>query len=338
MASGDSRKQFDKRKAGGSPEMETLQPRLRRRGSLPDLQDASDPKRTYSLPDLMKKGFQDPEVFQDVIPTIMKQLQPTIEAKIESTIKASIEKSMASSITNAVDSALRKFKDEVMDSRVIQKDSEISMLKDEISRRDEKVKVLEDEVGKISKGLNDLEQYGRRQSIRLNNERLDDVSECETVVINILNRALPEAESISSDDIDRCHPIGRLNKKNNRQMIVKFRSYKTKAKVCGARFNLSNVYMSEDFTPSNQKIIDKLVQSKKAKKVKKFWSIDGKIFAKAHDLQPKVRINSVDDIEAMISSAIEEGYMLDRETGDLNRLDDADHEGQMDFEHTPDSQ
>ena len=40
----------------------------------------------------------------------------------------------------------------------------------------------------------------------------------------------------------------------------------------------------------------------------------------------------------MISSAIEEGYMLDRETGDQNRLDEADHEGQMDFEHTPDSQ
>ena len=90
------------------------------------------------------------------------------------------------------------------------------------------------------------------------------------MVINILNRALPEAESISSDDIDRCHPIGRLNKKNNRQIIVKFRSYKIKAKVYGARFNLSNVYMSEDFTPSNQKIIDKLVQSKKAKKVKNF--------------------------------------------------------------------
>ena len=67
------------------------------------------------------------------------------------------------------------------------------------------------------------------------------------MVINILNRALPEAEPISSDDIDRYHPIGRLNKKNNRQIIVKFRSYKIKASVSGARFNLSNVYMSEDF-------------------------------------------------------------------------------------------
>ena len=134
MASGDSRKQFDKLPRDGNTAAQVSFCR----GSLPDLQDASDPKRTYSLPDLMKKGFQDPEVFQDVIPTIMKQLQPTIEAKIESTIKASIEKSMASSITNADDSALhvRKFKDEVMDPIMIQKDSEISILKDEISRRD----------------------------------------------------------------------------------------------------------------------------------------------------------------------------------------------------------
>lgn len=96
--------------------------------------------------------------------------------------------------------------------------------------------------------------------------------------------------------------------------MIKFRSYKAKAQAYSARFNLTNVYMSEDFTQSNQQIIDKLIQLKKAKRIKTFWSIDGKIFAKAHELQPKVRISSLVNIEEMISSAINEGYLNETDT------------------------
>ena len=60
--------------------------------------------------------------------------------------------------------------------------------------------------------------------------------------------------------------IGKLNKKNNRQVIIKFKTYKMKAKVNESRFNLLNVYMTEDFTSSNQKIIDKLLQLKRGKR------------------------------------------------------------------------
>ena len=63
-----------------------------------------------------------------------------------------------------------------------------------------------------------------------------------------------------------------------------------KTKVYAARFNLSNVFMSEDFTPRNQQLINELISLKKAKHINKFWSIDGKIFAKAHESQSKTRI------------------------------------------------
>lgn len=196
-----------------------------------------------------------------------------------------------------------------MDPMMEQKNVEIESLKTNISHKDKQVKVLETKVNKLTKGLNDLEQYGRRQNLRLNNVPLDEDADCEVVVIDIINRALPEGESISAADIDRCHPLGRPNKKNNRQVMIKFKTYKTKAQVYEARFNLSNVYMSEDFTPTNQKVIDELVKCKKSKRVKSFWSIDGKIFAKAHESQPKARINTIEDIKTMITAAIEEGYM-----------------------------
>ena len=103
-------------------------------------------------------------------------------------------------------------------------------------------------------------------NIRLSNVPLREAGECESTVLDILNESLPEGQSVSAGDIERCHVIGKLNKKNNRQILVKFISHKVKELVYDARFNLSNIYMTEDFTPTNQKVIDKLVQLKKAKK------------------------------------------------------------------------
>ena len=66
--------------------------------------------------------------------------------------------------------------------------------------------------------------------------------------------------------------------------------------------------MTEDFTSSNQKIINKLVIMKKSKQITKFWSCDGKIYAKAHAKQPKWRITKIEDISEMIISAADVDY------------------------------
>ena len=169
--------------------------------------------------------------------------------------------------------------------------------------------VLKQKLIRLKTNLNDLDQYRRRNSIRLNNVHLPDDAECEPVVLEILNKALPQGQS--SSNIKRYHPVGKPNRKKNRQIIMKFHSYKIKAKTYESRFNLSNIYMSEDLTSNNQSIVSALVKSKKAKTVAKFWTIDGKIFAKAHMLQLKVRIHSVNDIDVMIADAKAKGYIAD---------------------------
>ena len=300
-----SKEQKDsKRKAVESPEQDKQPFRLRRRGSLPDLQEfqsASEQKKW----EIMRKGLFDSETMREFVPLITKQLQPSIELSIES----AIERSMQASITRAVNSALHTFKSEVMDPMLERNASEINHLKSQIEQKDNQIKTLEQSNTKIAKTLNDLDQYGRRQNIRLNNVPLGEDDNCEEVVLGILNRALPSDEALTSTEISRCHPLGKANRNNNRQVIIKFVSYKAKAKVYAARFNLSNVYMSEDFTPSNQKIIDKLVAYKKAKRIKSFWTIDGKIFAKVHETQPKTRIHNFENIESMIATAVNEGYV-----------------------------
>ena len=193
-----------------------------------------------------------------------------------------------------------------------------------MKKKNETVKNLQKEVSSLSRGLNNLEQYGRRNNIRLNNVKLDDLSMCETTVLNLLNNALPQEQSICTADIDRCHMIGRLNKKNNRQILVKFVSHKTKAMVYDARFNMSNIYMTEDFTPANQKVVDKLVQLKKSKKSSHFGRMTERFLPSLMNLNQRTRINCISDIFGMIRSAVEGGYKADPSTSEIaSNIDDS---------------
>ena len=195
-----------------------------------------------------------------------------------------------------LDMALHKFKSDVMDPIIKQKDAQIESFKSSINSWDHRIKNLETEVCNLSWGLNDLEQYGCRQSIRLNNAPLPNEPDCEKVVLDVINCTLSDEKKITPTDIHRCQPLGKPNRFNNRQIIIRFFSYKVKAKVYAARINLSSVFLSKDFTSRNQQLINELISLKKAIRINKFWSIDGKIFAKAHKSQPKTRINTWDDI------------------------------------------
>ena len=67
--------------------------------------------------------------------------------------------------------------------------------------------------------------------------------------------------------------------------------------------------MSEDFTQANQQFVNQLIHLRKARQIKKFWSIDGKVFAKVVDYQGKFRITSKHDTSDMSQNALEEGYV-----------------------------
>lgn len=107
-----------------------------------------------------------------------------------------------------------------------------------MKRKDGKIEILEMKVAKLERRLDDLDQNGRRQSIRLYNVNLPEARKCEAVVLELLNNALPEGEPFTNSDIERCHPIEKSNKNGNRQVIVKLQSYKMKAKAYAARFTL----------------------------------------------------------------------------------------------------
>ena len=59
----------------------------------------SEPKKTFTVRELMRKGLRDPDVMRDLVPAIMTSLQLMIAAKIEQTIQSSIDKSLPLELT-----------------------------------------------------------------------------------------------------------------------------------------------------------------------------------------------------------------------------------------------
>ena len=139
----DGKKGLDqKRKADESPEPDKPYPRLRRRGSLHDLHESSDPKTSYSLPELMKKWFMDKVIMKTIVPSSMAQLQSFIENAIRNTM----ETVSASTIATAIEESLSKYKKEVIQPILDGKDAEMNDLKKELKLNSKKVKGLETKI------------------------------------------------------------------------------------------------------------------------------------------------------------------------------------------------
>ena len=85
--------------------------------------------------------------------------------------------------------------------------------------------------------INDIEQYGRRTSVRIHNVRCDSSDDCVDAVLDILRQKMKA--DVRAEDIDRCHPVGKPNNKNIKPIIVKFKSYDTKHAVYKAKTNLT---------------------------------------------------------------------------------------------------
>lgn len=146
----------------------------------------------------------------------------------------------------------------------------------------------------LSEKLDDIEQYNRRNSVRVFGVGENKQENLESEVLTVLNRQL--GLSIVADNIDRCHRVGRFSKTNTnpRGIIVKFTSYKYRDLVCKARRKLkgSGITIQEDLTVTRYRLLRQAMD--KFGKTK-CWSMDGRIYTEYE--QSKIRIKGAADLE-----------------------------------------
>ncbi|XP_069125107.1 227 kDa spindle- and centromere-associated protein-like [Argopecten irradians] len=133
---------------------------------------------------------------------------------------------------------------------------------------------------KMEYKLNDLEQHGRKDSLRIIG--LEDPSEKETVeecVEKIVSFVTDKLEvNLTKSDINIAHRLGHFSRSKPRSIIVKFTSRRKKHDIIRARKKLrgSGKVIFEDLTRDNQQF---LKDAFKLECVKNTYSVDGKLFA-----------------------------------------------------------
>lgn len=170
---------------------------------------------------------------------------------------------------------------ERMESRMYDLELENDTLKTKIRQLEEQIqeqsvpKVTND----ISKKVNDLEQQGRKNNIRIFG--LDDINdeetaeECVQKVVKMVNDNLEIP--LTASDIDIAHRLGKYSGSKPRAVLCKLISRRSKAAVLQKRRKLKGTKMGivEDLTLANRALLEKV---KAVSCVKNSWSTDGKIF------------------------------------------------------------
>ena len=167
---------------------------------------------------------------------------------------------------------------------------------------------LKSDIGYLTAKIEDLEQYGRRTSLRFHNVPMSDADlpRTDKIVTDIINNKIG-ITSISEDDINRSHIIGDITNGKG-QIICRFRNWKIKNMVYqnkkALKGNQDGIFVTEDLTRFRQKIISKLNKLKKTKHIDSFWTSDGRIFLKEHPDDEKFYVKELDDVVHLLGDFV----------------------------------
>ena len=92
----------------------------------------------------------------------------------------------------------------------------------------------------VERRLGDSEQYSRRMCLRINNIPYNGHESEDECIKKVKDEIVKLGVQIADEDIDRAHRVGSPNDKEGkpttkRQMIVKFKSFRTRTKVYKGR-------------------------------------------------------------------------------------------------------
>ena len=134
---------------------------------------------------------------------------------------------------------------------------------------------IANQVSDIKAELDDLEQYGRRNNLRINGIPETESENTTELVKTLANDKL--GVTLDDRDFDRSHRVGKSGT-HPRSILVKFTNYTARNIVIKQRRKLkgSGITIQEDLTKKNQNLLKKTAQQTG---VVSTWSRDGRVFA-----------------------------------------------------------
>ena len=187
----------------------------------------------------------------------------------------------------------------------------VNALREEIREKDAKILTLEEKVAEMESTMDDLEQYTRRNSLRLVGVPETEGEDTTEVTLNVLNESLLLSPPLTSQELDRLHRVGPRDERDprkSRPILIKFATYRSRHRVYSRRKALftreehaPKLFLNEDLTKRRAQLLAKTRALKKSKKLSGAWTADGKILIKTN--QGKVQpVRSAADLRPLAAA------------------------------------
>jgi FtsZ-binding cell division protein ZapB len=247
--------------------------------------------QSYNMDDLIKSTLLKEPVLESIVPNIYEKVMTKAEVHLKNIITSAV----AEAVTNAVKPLIDMIHRQGETITCLQQDNTTLRQDNANLRRD---------VIHLSEQIEELEQYGRRTSLRFHNVPIRDIDKQRTdnIIVDIVKSKM-KMINFSVDDINRSHIIGNINQ-GKEQIICRLRNWKIKNSIYQLKTNLKSnadrIFVTEDLTKHRQSIVKELNIARKAKKISSFWTFDGRIFAKVTQESGKQLIKNLDDVRHLV--------------------------------------
>ena len=116
--------------------------------------------------------------------------------------------------------------------------TEIQTLRDAVKNRDIKITQLQQKVDEQSHLIDTLEQYSRRNSVRINGIVETPKEDLLPTCLTLFNTKMSVDPPIRVEDIDRLHRVGKPGPGKKRAVLVKFATFQARERVFRAKGRL----------------------------------------------------------------------------------------------------
>ena len=180
-------------------------------------------------------------------------------------------------------------------------------LKRQLADRDATIDKLNQEVDALKITIDDLEQHGRKGSIRVFGLPEDTPGQVDEKIVTLVNEHLKVRPPIALEDVEVAHRLGKppeqtvvlesdqaasQTRPTSRAVIVRFASRRTKSRVMKEKKNLktnpfmrangtpASVYLTDDLTKRRAQLAYQARQLKREGKLSDTWVCDARIYIK----------------------------------------------------------
>ena len=177
--------------------------------------------------------------------------------------------------------------------------NQITALKKELRERDATIAEMQQHIEDLTAESDRLEQYTRRNSLRIAGVAEVTGEDITASVLNVINDQLKLSPPLALTEVDRIHRVGNPKKKTPnpmqdaarhsnaqpppapRPILVKLATYRARKRIMDLRGSLKNstrgIFLSEDLTRKRSELLYKARVLKRAGRINGAWSADGNI-------------------------------------------------------------